>query len=532
MGKKTKLDTISQQAELLPSKKKPKNDPTQDSKEPNNENTISIADYGVTEVKSLFKKWLKEEKQKDVKELTKAEKLDLFENKYVKKYNKGKLPAKYYEQSGVATDGGTASSTATDINKSTLNHHVADTAPLSSTFTTSTTVTTGTTATTTSGERTGTATGTGTGDVVETPHSYPPPPTTGPVTILLFYAYCPSPKTRSGQDAAIAHCYSTLSSLGMTGRLRIAREGYNCTLTGPTASVVREFTASLVKFDPATFAHTDFKYVDNLPENQLLKGLKVWPVTEIVTYGFDAQDAPLDKRGVHLSPQDFHEAMMDPNAVVIDVRNFNETLLGKFDPPANANATATTSSSSSNHDGDGSSSSGSKSSDKKNSNNNNNNNNKDLTSVFSSAKVLDPCMRRSTEFPQWVQDHREQLKDKKVLMYCTAGVRCERASSFLKNQGIDDVYQLEGGIHRYLDAFPEDGGFWKGKNYTFDKRFNHGASSAEVISTCVYCEKPWDRYQAQKKCGKCNMEVILCKECQKIKPSIPRYKLICPLCKA
>lgn len=147
------------------------------------------------------------------------------------------------------------------------------------------------------------------------------------------------------------------------------------------------------------------------------------------------------------------------------------------------------------------------------------------------AVVLDPCMRRSTEFPQWVKDHHDELKDKKVLMYCTAGVRCERASSFLKHQGINNVYQLDGGIHRYLDAFPEDGGFWVGKNYTFDKRFNHGALNAETISKCVYCDKPWDRYQAQKKCGKCAMEVLLCKECQKIKPNIPKFKLICPLCK-
>ena len=57
-------------------------------------------------------------------------------------------------------------------------------------------------------------------------------------------------------------------------------------------------------------------------------------------------------------------------------------------------------------------------------------------------------MRRSTEFPQWIRDHHDELKDKKVLMYCTAGVRCERASAFLKNEGINNVYQLEGGIHR------------------------------------------------------------------------------------
>ena len=62
-------------------------------------------------------------------------------------------------------------------------------------------------------------------------------------------------------------------------------------------------------------------------------------------------------------------------------------------------------------------------------------------------------------------------------MYCTAGVRCERASAFMKNKGVENVYQLEGGIHRYLEAFPEDGGHWIGKNYVFDKRFSHGTHS-------------------------------------------------------
>jgi predicted sulfurtransferase len=73
--------------------------------------------------------------------------------------------------------------------------------------------------------------------------------------------------------------------------------------------------------------------VDNQPDSQLLKGLKCWPVTEIVTYGFDPADAPLDMRGTHLPPADFHKALENPNSVVIDVRNFNESLIGKFAPP-------------------------------------------------------------------------------------------------------------------------------------------------------------------------------------------------------
>jgi UPF0176 protein len=73
--------------------------------------------------------------------------------------------------------------------------------------------------------------------------------------------------------------------------------------------------------------------VDDLPDNQLLKGLKVWPVTEIVTYGFDPSQAPLEMGGTHLSPKDFHEAMGRPDTVMIDVRNFNESVIGKFAPP-------------------------------------------------------------------------------------------------------------------------------------------------------------------------------------------------------
>ncbi|KAH8092096.1 hypothetical protein JL720_5677 [Aureococcus anophagefferens] len=180
----------------------------------------------------------------------------------------------------------------------------------------------------------------------------------------------------------------------------------------------------------------------------MLKGVKCWPVAEIVTYGFDARDAPLDKGGTHLAPADFHRALEDPDAVVIDVRNYNESLIGKFAPPGD--------------------------------------------------KVLDPMMRRSTEFP---------------------------------NQGI---FQLEGGIHRYLEEFQSDGGHWVGKNYTFDKRFSHGADNARVISACVHCGDPWDRYQAQAKCANrsCAIEVLLCRPCQRQAGGPPpKASLFCDLCK-
>ena len=98
----------------------------------------------------------------------------------------------------------------------------------------------------------------------------------------------------------------------------------------------------------------------------------------------------------------------------------------------------------------------------------------------------------------------------------------------MRNKGIQNVFQLEGGIHRYLDEFPQDGGYWLGKNYTFDKRFSHAAEVSEVISSCVMCKEPWDRYQAQLTCCKCQMEVLVCKTCQKTKPK--KNTLSCPLC--
>lgn len=327
--------------------------------------------------------------------------------------------------------------------------------------------------------------------------TYPEPepiPLKDQVTILLFYAYCSKPMSDKAVNAAIDFCRTSLEKNGCTGRLRIAREGYNATLTG-SADGIRGFTTSLSTLDYDTFGdnRTDFKYVDGLPPNQRLKGLKVWFVNEIVTYGFDTRKAPLDKRGTHLSPTDFHKALEDPNAVVIDVRNFNETLIGKFVPPGDDALKVGTS--------DG------------------------------SQKVLDPCMRRSTEFPKWVDDNRHKLDGKKVLMYCTGGVRCERASAFMRNKGIQNVFQLEGGIHRYLEAFKDDGGHWKGKNYTFDRRFSHGADKCDVISRCVVpnCKKPWDRYQAKEKCRSCAMEVLVCRDCQRGK-IYKKPDLLCPLC--
>ena len=175
------------------------------------------------------------------------------------------------------------------------------------------------------------------------PPSPTPAPPRGNTTILLFYAYVVPSWTKSEHDRAIEFMYGSLTRHGCTGRARVAAEGLNCTLTGPHDGI-RAFTKELAAFSPAHFGSlATFKFVDHQPESQMLKGLKVFPVSELVTYGFKKGNGVLGKiengkgcGGNHLTAEEYHEAMSHPDAVMVDVRNFNESVIGKFQPPATA----------------------------------------------------------------------------------------------------------------------------------------------------------------------------------------------------
>lgn len=147
-------------------------------------------------------------------------------------------------------------------------------------------------------------------------------------------------------------------------------------------------------------------------------------------------------------------------------------------------------------------------------------------------------MRKSTEFPVWLDDEqtREKLRGKQVLMYCTGGIRCERATALLKYKmekdpsvqalGIKGVFQLQGGIDKYFKEFP-DGGYWKGKNYVFDKRFAHkppaqdalppswpnGDKNNTPLSKCEACLRPWDKFRGKRRCPTCGVPSLICKAC-------------------
>jgi predicted sulfurtransferase len=364
---------------------------------------------------------------------------------------------------------------------------------------------------------------------------------TAPITtrcsLLLFYHYARPPLPSQRLNLLKTFLSEQTNELGLGGRLRVASEGLNCTISG-TSESVRTFSERLalwgsdVTSSDSTnsanstsnstsppFSTADFKFIDDLPPDRAFKDCKILPVNELVFYGVGEHDAPLDAGGVHLDPKDYHEKMKQPNTVIIDVRNSYEADIGKFTGQNDGAATGT------------------------------------------GATYIDPKMRKSTDFKQWLEkpETREQLTGKTVMMYCTGGVRCERASALLKTQmaeAVPEVYQLQGGIEKYMQEFP-DGGFWRGKNFVFDKREAFGADNLagvggvvegkkkkkknkgddpNIMGQCCVCNKQWDRYIGKKKCYTCGVPVLMCDSCMSLKPDKAtseetKLTVRCPLCK-
>lgn len=206
------------------------------------------------------------------------------------------------------------------------------------------------------------------------PAGVSPDPSLHPVSLLLFYQYIEPPWEDVVYQQVLHQVEQIGKQAGVTGRMRVAKEGLNCTLSGTTADSIRSFCYELRRWKPDCFLSTEFKITHHLPNKQAFTGLKVIPVVELVHYGLEGSKAPPIQKysGIHLDPKEYHQKLAEKDTVVIDVRNHYESIIGRFDPPG-----------------------------------------KD--------KFLDPKMRKSTEFPVWLdsKDTREKLRGKNVMMYCT-----------------------------------------------------------------------------------------------------------------
>jgi len=270
--------------------------------------------------------------------------------------------------------------------------------------------------------------------------------------VLLYYRYCAVPEAEAFAVEHRDYC----ASLGLRGRILIGDEGINGTVSGLTPAT--ETYMSALQND-ARFTGIEFKI--DPAEGHVFRKLAVRYRREIVTLGVDGLN-PEVRTGKRLSPAEWREAMAEENVVVLDARNDFESALGKF------------------------------------------------------KGAICPPLEHFRDFPDWIRENLEHLKDRKVLTYCTGGIRCEKLSGFLLEEGFRDVSQLDGGIVNYSKDPGTRGRDFEGLLYVFDQRIGVEANHTEersVISQCGNCGAVTTRYR---NCtwSDCNRQYFQCEPCE------------------
>ncbi|XP_057493087.1 rhodanese-like domain-containing protein 6 isoform X3 [Actinidia eriantha] len=291
--------------------------------------------------------------------------------------------------------------------------------------------------------------------------------------VLLYYKFTSIPDL----DDLFAFYNSNCRSLSLLGRVRLSPNGVNVTVGGKLSSLEKHIAAVSSN---TLFEGTDFKLAschqpsdDKVAKECGFTKLSIRVVKELVTFSSHPllKSPEVSNAGRHLSAAEFHSVLLHA-----DARNLYETRIGKFQTP--------------------------------------------------NVETLDPEIRQYSDLHSWIDNNSEQLRGSCVLMYCTGGIRCETASAYIrsKGDGFENVFQLFGGIQRYLEQFP-DGGFFKGKNFVFDHRVSVGSSDANILGTCLLCSSPFDDYSSRSRCTHCRMLVLVCDCCQK-----KSTQYICELC--
>jgi UPF0176 protein len=255
-----------------------------------------------------------------------------------------------------------------------------------------------------------------------------------PVKIAAFYRF-----SRLGDLAALKLQLETACiAHGICGIVLIAPEGINSTIAGKPDAL----DAALDKIRSMTGTdrfETKFSYSSAPP----FKRLKVRIKKEIVTIG-DLSVDPTAKVGTYVEPQDWNRLIADPEVFLIDTRNAFEVALGQFEG------------------------------------------------------AIDPGTKQFGDFPAFVRSRFDPKRHTKIAMYCTGGIRCEKASSFMLNEGFSEVYHLKGGILAYLEQIAEEESRWQGGCFVFDERIAVGHALKPLpIRLCLSCDSQIDALAAQ-----------------------------------
>ncbi len=235
------------------------------------------------------------------------------------------------------------------------------------------------------------------------------------------------------------------------GTLLLAQEGINGTVAG-TREGIDALHAWLAKDERLA----NIVYKESFDDTMPFYRTKVKLKKEIVTMGVEGID-PKQVVGTYVKPQDWNALISDPDVVLVDTRNDYEVQIGTF------------------------------------------------------KGAVNPETETFREFPQYVKDNMNPTKHKKVAMFCTGGIRCEKSTAYMKEQGFDEVYHLEGGILKYLEEVPKEETLWEGECFVFDNRVavNHDLEKGQY-DQCHACRYP---ITAEEKQSEHYVQGVSCPHC-------------------
>ena len=247
------------------------------------------------------------------------------------------------------------------------------------------------------------------------------------ITICALYKFVRLDAFESLREPLI----NKMTSVEVKGTLLLAAEGINGTIAGPQQGV--DLVLAFLNEQPSL---DHIAYKESYAQTNPFHRTKVKLKTEIVTMGVEGID-PSQVVGTYVKPKDWNALISDPEVLLVDTRNDYEIEIGTFKNAINPN-----------------------------------------TTTF-------------REFPEYVEKNLDKNKHKKVAMYCTGGIRCEKSTAYLKEQGFEEVYHLEGGILKYLEEVPSAETMWQGECFVFDGRVavNHDLEQGQY-DQCFACRFP------------------------------------------
>nr|WP_145404829.1 rhodanese-related sulfurtransferase [Paenibacillus xylanexedens] len=269
--------------------------------------------------------------------------------------------------------------------------------------------------------------------------------------VLLYYKFVKIEDPETFTQEHLQYC----KDLGVKGRILIASEGINGTVSGTP-----EQTEQYMKDMHANPLFKDMVFKIDDVEEHAFKKIFVRHKAELVTFRVDEELDPNEISGKRLSPKEFHEHLQRDDVIVIDGRNDYEYEIGHF------------------------------------------------------RGAIRPDVESFREFPEWIRENLGDMKDKKIITYCTGGIRCEKLTGFMIKEGFQDVAQLEGGIVTYGKDPEVQGRLFDGKCYVFDERISVPINRTDediVIANCYHCGTTHDRYI---NCPTCNLQHVCCEACE------------------